>query len=112
MTWNRQHSLLQNVAAISGDFHTHQRYWQFYETFGKHIDGFVGNYEICIRMAQALTAWEAGNDGNLAYETLGVPWIEVIGEYTGVMIDQSLEDDTIADHEAILRDLIEKARPA
>lgn len=110
MTWNREHSLLQNVAAISGDFHTHQRYWQFYDTFGRHIDGFVGNYEICIHMAKALTGWEADNGDTLAYENIGVTWIEIVEQYTGVMIDQSIEDGTIADAEALLRDVIEKAR--
>lgn len=110
MTWDREHSLLQKLAAVSGDFHCHQRYWQFYENFGRHIDGFVGQYELCIRMAEALTAWEAENGGSGAYELLGLDWIEIVEEYTGVMIDQSLEDETIADAEALLRDVIGKMR--
>lgn len=110
MTWDREHSLLQNVAAISGDFHTHQRYWEFYAIFGRQIDGFVGHYNLCITMAKALTAWEAENGDALAYENLGTTWVEIFEEYTGVMIDQSIEDEAIADAETLLRDVIEKAR--
>jgi hypothetical protein len=41
-------SLRQNIAAISGEFHTHRLYGAFYETFGALIDGFVGQYELCM----------------------------------------------------------------
>ena len=53
MTWyistDAQHQFAQNLAAISGDFHTHPPVFAFYEAFGKMIDGFIGNYEICIQ---------------------------------------------------------------
>jgi hypothetical protein len=110
MTWDRQHSLLQNVAAISGDLHTHVLYWQFYEISGRHIDGFVGNYETCIRMAKALTAWEAANGDSLAYEDLGTTWIEIVERYVHAMINRSVVNGDVADAEALLRDVIEKAR--
>ena len=43
---------------MSGDFHTHRLCHAFYEAFGELVDGFVGQYELCIAMAQALTDWE------------------------------------------------------
>ena len=71
-----QRQFSQNIAAISADFHTHRRYWEFYETFGKLIDGFIGNYDLCVEMAESLTDWELENGGLMAYEDNGVPWIE------------------------------------
>src|ERR1022692_5085516 len=53
-----QRQFAQNIAAISGDFHTHQLYPAFYDTFGRMIDGFIGNYEICIQMATSLRSEE------------------------------------------------------
>ena len=66
-----QRQFAQNIAAISGDFHTHRLYPAFYDTFGRMIDGFIGNYEICIQMATSLTDWEIANGGAMAYEDLG-----------------------------------------
>ena len=63
-THHRTYNLLQNVASISGDFHTHKLCHCFYDTFGKYIDGFIGNYDICIEMARALTDWETANGGS------------------------------------------------
>ena len=76
-----EHSLKQNIAAISGDFHTHPYYAGFHDMFGKHIDGFVGHFEICITMAHALTEWEIESGMGEAYEHAGVPWIEVVESY-------------------------------
>jgi hypothetical protein len=56
-----EHSLRQNIAAISGEFHTHRLHGAFYDAFGAMIDGFVGQYELCITMAEALTGWEVAN---------------------------------------------------
>lgn len=108
MTANSQHSLLQNVAAISGDFHTHQRYWEFYETFGKRIDGFVGQYDICIEMAKALTDWENENGGNLAYDHAPRPWIEIVERFVAAMIERSIETSEIPNAGYVLRDLMKK----
>jgi len=101
-THHRNHSLLQNVAAISGDFHTHKRYWEFYETFGKNIDGFVGNYNICIDMARALNDWEIANGGSRAYEHLATPWIEIVEHFVGTMILRSIETGEIPNARFIL----------
>jgi hypothetical protein len=104
-TRHRTHSLLQNVAAVSAEFHAHERYYDFYTAFG-HLDGFVGIYDLCIRMAKALSAWENENGGTQAYEEFGSTWIEVVEEFTGSMIDRSLRDEAIADAEALLRAVI------
>jgi hypothetical protein len=111
MTWDRQHSLLQNVAAISGDFHTHKRYWEFYQTFGRHIDGFVGQYEICIEMAKALTDWEAENGGEDAYANTADPWIEIVEQFIDSVIAQACDRREIPNLRYVLRHLgAEKAR--
>src|SRR5262249_33538556 len=91
MTWDRQHSLLQNVAAIAAEFHTHQAYWEFYERFGKHIDGFIGQYELCIEMAKALTDWEGNNGRAHAYDNAGAPWIEIVEAFVSEVISMALD---------------------
>jgi hypothetical protein len=90
-----QYQFAQNLAAISGDFHTHPLYFAFYEAFGKMIDGFIGNYEICIQMAEALTHWEMANGAAMAYENLGTPWIEIVERYVDAQIHQSIETGEI-----------------
>ena len=101
-THHRTHNLLQNVAAISGDFHTHKFYHCFYDTFGKHVDGFIGNYNICIEMARALTDWENANGGSGAYDDLGIPWIEMVENFVENMILRSIETGEIPDARSIL----------
>jgi hypothetical protein len=64
-----QPQFAQNIAAISGDFHTHCQYSVFHEIFGKMIDGFSGHYEICVRMAEALTNWETANGTAMLMKT-------------------------------------------
>jgi membrane-associated PAP2 superfamily phosphatase len=90
-----QHQFAQNLAAISGDFHTHALYFAFYDAFGKLIDGFVGNYEVCIQMAAALTDWEIANGAAMAYENLGTPWIVMVERYVDALIHLSIETGEI-----------------
>ena len=92
-----EHSLKQNIAAISGDFHTHRLYGEFYDAFGKLIDGFVGQYELCIAMAEALTDWEAANGLAEAYENAGVPWIEVVESFVETVLETSMETGELPD---------------
>jgi hypothetical protein len=100
-----QRQLKQNIAAISADFHTHRLYGDFYDTFGKLIDGFVGNYELCIRMADALTSWELENGGPMAYENLGITWIEVVENFVGDMLARSLETGGLLHPYTLLREI-------
>ncbi|HXV73401.1 MAG TPA: hypothetical protein VD713_01600, partial [Sphingomonadales bacterium] len=97
-----EHSLKQNIAAISGDFHTHELYGEFYETFGKLIDGFVGQYELCIAMAEALTAWEIANGMGEAYENAGVPWIEVVEDFVKTVLETAIADGAVPEPAGIL----------
>lgn len=98
-----EHSLKQNIAAISGDFHTHRLYGQFYDTFGKLIDGFVGQYELCIAMAEALTEWELVHGLDQAYDNAGVTWIEVVEDFVETMLETATESGEIPDPAGILR---------
>jgi hypothetical protein len=68
-----QRQFAQNIAAISGDFHTHRLYPAFYDTFGRMIDGFIGNYEICIQMVTSLTDWEIANGATLSIDSPPLP---------------------------------------
>ena len=97
-----EHAMRQNIAAISGDFHTHELYGEFYETFGKLIDGFVGQYELCIAMAEALTAWEIANGMGEAYENAGVPWIEVVEDFVKTVLETAIADGAVPEPAGIL----------
>ena len=105
-THHRTHNLLQNLAAISGDFHTHKFFHRFYDTFGKHMDGFIGNYNICIEMARALTDWETTNGGSRAYDDLETPWIEIVERFVESMILRSVETGEIPNARFILNSVL------
>lgn len=96
------HSLKQNIAAISGEFHTHHLCGPFYDRFGKYIDGFVGQYDICITMAEALTEWEIENGLGEAYDNAGVPWIELIEDFVETILVEALHAGEIPDPAKIL----------
>ena len=97
-----ERSLKQNIAAIAGEFHTHRLYGAFHDTFGEMIDGFVGQYELCVAMAEALTAWEAANGMGEAYENAGVPWIEVVEDFVSTVLDTAVESGVLPDPVTIL----------
>jgi len=100
------YNLLQNIAAISADFHTHVRYDEFYETGCETIGGFIGVYDICIDMAQALTLWEWENSGqSTVYDELDISWLDVFTQYVDVMINHMIDSRTIVDFAACLRGL-------
>jgi len=101
-----QRQFAQNLAAISGDFHTHRLYHAFYDKFGRMIDGFIGNYEICIRMAGALTDWEMENGGAMAWEDFGTPWIEIVEKYVDAVISGSVESGELPNPRYALRGII------
>ena len=100
-----QRQFAQNIAALSAEFHTHRRYWEFYETFGRLIDGFIGNYDLCVQMAEALTDWELENGGLMAYENSGVPWIEVVENYVEDMLERSLATGGRVNPRTVLREI-------
>ncbi len=91
-----EHSLKQNISALSAEFHTHPRYAEFYDTVGAHIEGFVGQYELCIAMAEALTEWEVAHGLTEAYEQRGICWIDVIADFVDTIIQTSLNQGTPA----------------
>lgn len=98
-------SLRQNIAAISGDLHTHRLYEPFYETFGERIGGFIGPYDLCMNMAEALTEWEVTNGLLEAYENAGVSWIEVVENFVDTVLARALDTDTLPDPVKLLADL-------
>jgi len=104
-----QRQFAQNIAAISGDFHTHRLFSVFYEIFGNMIDGFVGHYEICIQMAEALTDWETANGAAMAYEDLGTPWIEIVENYVDTVISGSVQTEELPNSRYALRGIIAAA---
>jgi hypothetical protein len=55
------------------------------------IDGFIGNYEICIQMATSLTDWEIANGAAMAYENLDTAWIEIVERYVDALIHLAIE---------------------
>jgi hypothetical protein len=97
-----ERSLKQNVAAISGEFHTHRLYWPFYERFGEMVDGFIGQYELCIAMAEALTAWELANGVGQAYESAGVPRIELVEDIVETVLETAVDTGDLPDPVLVL----------
>lgn len=97
-----EQSTLRNVAAISGDFHTHRLFDAFYDTFGKLVSGFVGNYEICISMANALTDWELSNGLGEAYDNADVSWIEVVEDFVDTVLTWSVDSGRLPNPAEIL----------
>ena len=100
-----QRSFAQNLAALSAEFHTHRLYNDFYDAFGKHTAGFIGIYDLCITMAEALTDWEISNGGLLAYDNADVTWIEVVENFTDDMIQRSIETGGILNPHTVLRQI-------
>jgi hypothetical protein len=99
-------SLLQNVAAISAELHTHTGFSRFYDACGEVINGFVGAYDVCIEMAQALTDWEKDNGGPfVAYDTTDLSWIDVVAIYVDTVMKRMMEAQTAPDYRATLREL-------
>ena len=88
-----EHSLRQNIAAISGELHRHRLFDEFYESQGERINGGIGLHDFCIAMAQALTDWEIANGLAEAYETAGVPWIEVVEDLVDTILDVATDPD-------------------
>ena len=97
-----EHSLRQNIAAISGDFHTHRLYDEFYKMFGELMDGFVGHYALCIAMAEALTNWELENGVGQAYDAAGVPWIEVVEDFVETVLKTATISGDVPDPAQLL----------
>jgi hypothetical protein len=99
-------SLLQNVAAISAELHTHKGFCEFYDACGEVINGFVGAYDVCIEMAQTLTDWEKDHGGPfIAYDTTDLSWIDVVAIYVDTVMKHMMETQTAPDYRAALREL-------
>ena len=97
-------SYSQNIAAISAELHGHPLYDQYYEAFGEQISGFIGVYELCVSMAEALTDWEAANGGMMAYENRDVTWIEVVEAFVDELLERSLATGDLLNPATVLRD--------
>lgn len=99
LTWDARHSFHQNLAALSASLHTHGPYARFYEGLADRLSGFVGIHDLCITMADVLTAWETRNGGPLAYEALAVGWIEVVDDFVDNVLQQAISAGNIPDLE-------------
>ncbi len=88
-------SLHQNVAAIAAEFHTHRLCDPFYARFVDHVNGFTGLFDLCVSLAEALTAWETANGMGEAYERAGVAWIETVEDFTETFLETALDDDAL-----------------
>jgi len=70
--------LMENVSAISAEFHKGDGYQEFYDAYKDHFHGFPGIWSYCVALAEGFTKAEkslkvvAGND----YE-----WIEAINSF-------------------------------
>ena len=70
------------------------------------VDGFVGNYELCISMAEALTDREHEHGGPMmAYDNAGVAWIEVVEDFVEDMLERSIETEGMLNPRTVLREI-------
>jgi hypothetical protein len=107
-TTHRTHALLQNVAAISAEFHTNSLYGCFYDAFADNIDGAIGCYRLCVEMARALTDWEIQNGGaSSAYDNAPLTWMEVTERFVEKMLYISVKTLEIPNGRYILRQVLE-----
>ena len=97
-----ERSLKKNIAAICAEFNTHHLRDPYYDCVGKYIGGFIGQYEFCISMAEALTDWEIENGLAEAYDNAGVQWIEVVEDFVETVLKAALDSRTVPDPAEIL----------
>lgn len=76
--------LLENVAAISGEFHRDPRYGAFYEQWCDSLSGFPGIWSLMVRVGLAFTKAEAVIPED--------EWIEVVDK----VADYMYEDENFA----------------
>ncbi len=103
--WDGQN---ENMVAISADFHTHNRYHDFYEHIGPRVGGFTGIYGIVVSMGLALTKWENENGGRDCWEDKPFDWQELIEHWVDHFIEQSLASCGSARPDETLNETIRK----
>lgn len=88
--------LLENVAILSADLHTHKNYGAFYERLGPDVGGFPGVYRFVIEMAKVMTDWEERHGGAEAFEgpSFG-SWAEASEKFVDAAILMSLKKDAV-----------------
>lgn len=103
--------LLENVAILSADFHTHKDYHPFYRKFGPELGGFPGVYRLVIDMARSMTEWEKQHGGSEAFEVSSLTWAEASEKFADAVISRSLKDEDLsssADFDDIFQGLMEE----
>lgn len=103
--------LLENVAILSADFHTHRNYHPFYQKFGPELGGFPGIYRLVIDMARTMTDWEKRHGGSEAFEVSTLSWPEASERFVDAVISRSLKEkdlSSFSDLEDIFQDLMEE----
>lgn len=106
-----ERSLKQNIAAIAVELHQHRLFDDFYARLGEKLNGFIGIYDFCIAMANALTEWEIANGLVMAYENHAVSWIEVIEEFVDDVITNACYTGATPDL-ALIIDRLQCLQPA
>jgi DNA-directed RNA polymerase subunit RPC12/RpoP len=68
--------LLENVAAVSAEVHSHPHYKKFYDKVAPRVGGFPGIYRLCIDFARAMTEWETSRLGSDMLQR--IEWIDLV----------------------------------
>lgn len=82
----RNIQLLENISAISAEFHTHKDFRQFYEKYRDEISGFPGIWRFCVTAGQAFRKAEGRKDN--------FEWIDAIMGYVDNIIQYALVANT------------------
>jgi carbon storage regulator CsrA len=96
-------ALLDNVAAISAEFHRHSKYDEFYDTFGAKLAGFPGIWDFCAQLGVYATEAQLAIKKQDSYE-----WLDVVLDIVSSVIATSLMEGKIPDNEG-LRTLIKNS---
>lgn len=73
--------LLENVAAVSAEFHRDARYGRFYETYAEQLSGFPGIWKFCVTAGRAFT---------VAEPRVNEDWIETVDAYVDMIYASTL----------------------
>lgn len=102
----------ENAIALSVEFHTHEKYEEFYMTFADKLGGFIGIYELIAKMAHALSEFEDSYGGAvIAWESmpLGMGWIEFVEYFVNALITESLKRGQLMDVQEVLQEVAKYA---
>ena len=86
--------LIENVAAVSGEFHKDERYQKFYDEHGGELSGFPGIWKMMARAGEAFTRAEERLQNEYDLKERHVwdehNWVDSIDEFVSTIFAKGL----------------------